>query len=100
MKRARHDQRYAFEDVFQEFQIKHQLTKFYHPWTNGQVERMNRTLKEASVKKYHYALTQELKNHLALFVEAYNYARRFKSLRYLTPVAKILKAYEIHPELF
>ena len=27
--------------------IEHRLTKIKHPWTNGQVERMNRTIKEA-----------------------------------------------------
>jgi IS30 family transposase len=30
------------------------LTKPNHPWTNGQVERMNRTIKDATVKRYHY----------------------------------------------
>ena len=34
--------------------IEHRLTKIKHPWTNGQVERMNRTIKEATVKRYHY----------------------------------------------
>lgn len=27
--------------------IEHRLTKIKHPWTNGQAERMNRTIKEA-----------------------------------------------------
>jgi transposase InsO family protein len=27
--------------------IEHRLTKVNHPWTNGQVERMNRTIKDA-----------------------------------------------------
>jgi len=35
-----------------------------HPWTNGQVERMNKTLKNATVKKYYYRLHQQLKEHL------------------------------------
>ena len=34
--------------------IEHRLTKIKHPWTNGQAERMNRTIKEATVKRYHY----------------------------------------------
>lgn len=33
--------------------IEHRLTKPNHPWTNGQVERMNRTIKEATVKRFH-----------------------------------------------
>ena len=41
--------RYAFEYIFdrvcREFNIEHRLTRVKHPWTNGQVERMNRTIK-------------------------------------------------------
>ncbi|MDB5580047.1 MAG: hypothetical protein JWR80_5223 [Bradyrhizobium sp.] len=33
--------------------IDHRLTKPRHRWTNGQIERMNRTIKEATVKRYH-----------------------------------------------
>jgi transposase InsO family protein len=37
--------------------IGHRLTKVNHPWTNGQVERMNRTIKDATVKRYYYSHT-------------------------------------------
>lgn len=40
--------------AFVEADIDHRLTKPKHPWTNGQVERMNRTLKEATVKRFNY----------------------------------------------
>ncbi len=70
----------AFEHIFdrvcRENGIEHRLTKIAHPWTNGQVERMNRTLKEATVKRYHYDTHDQLKTHLSDFVDAYNYARR------------------------
>jgi hypothetical protein len=30
------------------------LTKPNHPWTKGQVERMNRKIKDATVKRFHH----------------------------------------------
>jgi IS30 family transposase len=44
------DSRHIFDRVCDENDIEHRLTKVNHPWTNGQVERMNRTLKDATVK--------------------------------------------------
>ena len=39
---------HMFEMRWQENGIEHRFTRINHPWTNGQVERMNRTIKEAS----------------------------------------------------
>jgi transposase InsO family protein len=50
--------------VCDEHGIEHRLTKVNHPWTNGQVERMNRTLKDATVKRYHYDSHDQLRAHL------------------------------------
>ena len=44
--------------------IEHRLTKPNHPWTNGQVERMNRTIKDATIKRYHYDSHEQLRSHL------------------------------------
>jgi transposase InsO family protein len=44
---------HIFDCVCCENGIEHRLTKVRHPWTNGQVERMNRTIKEANVKRFH-----------------------------------------------
>ena len=51
--------------------IDHMLTKPKHPWTNGQVERMNRTIKDATVKRYFYESHDQLRSHLRDFVSAY-----------------------------
>ena len=51
-----------------------------HPCTNGQVERMNRTIKEATVKRYHFDSHDQLRGHIGDIVSAYNFARRLKSL--------------------
>ncbi len=48
--------------------IEHRLTKPNHPWTNGQVERMNRTIKDATVKRFHYETHDQLRTHLADFL--------------------------------
>ena len=52
---------HMFDMRCQENGIEHRLTKIKHPWTNGQVERMNRTIKEATVQRYHYDRTTSSK---------------------------------------
>jgi hypothetical protein len=48
---------------------------------NGQVERINRTIKEATVKRYHYDSQDQLGLHLGDFVAAYSFGSRLKTLR-------------------
>ncbi len=61
---------HAFELACVRNDVDHRLTKPKHPWTNGQVERMNRTLKEATVKRYHYGTHDQLREHLQTFLMA------------------------------
>src|SRR5918998_3465724 len=91
---------HAFDHACERHGIEHRLTKPYHPWTNGQVERMNRTLKDATVRRYHCGSHDELRAHLALFLDAYNHARRLKTLRGLTPYEFICQAWTREPERF
>jgi len=91
---------HMFDRVCRENDIEHRLTKPNHPWTNGQVERMNRTLKEATVKRYHYESHDQLRTHLQLFLDAYNHARRLKTLRGLTPYEHVLQVWTKEPERF
>jgi transposase InsO family protein len=66
---------HIFERVCNENKIEHRKTKVKHPWTNGQVERMNRTLKEATVNTFYYASHDDLKKHLHAYLMAYNFAK-------------------------
>jgi transposase-like protein len=91
---------HMFEMRCQENGIEHRLTKVKHPWTNGQVERMNRTIKEATVQRYHYDSHRQLEAHLADFVSAYNFGRRLKTLKGLTPYEFICKIWTKEPERF
>ena len=91
---------HMFDRICREHGIEHRLTKPNHPWTNGQVERMNRTLKEATVRRYHYETHQQLREHLEAFLNAYNFAKRLKTLRGLTPYEHICKAWADQPRQF
>ncbi|OSQ51355.1 IS481 family transposase [Marivita geojedonensis] len=94
--------------------IEHRLNKPNHPWSSegqktirgivfprdGQVERMNRTIKAATVKRYHYDSHKQLLSHRADFLDAYNFARRLKTLSGLTPYEYIYKIWTSEPDRF
>jgi transposase InsO family protein len=91
---------HMFEMRCRENRIDHRFTKINHPWTNGQVERMNRTIKEATVQRYHYDSHEQLRRHLDDFVKAYNFGRRLKTLKGLTPFEFICRCWSSQPERF
>ncbi len=91
---------HSFELACAQNDIDHRLTKPRHPWTNGQVERMNRTLKDATVRRYYYDTHDQLRGHLRDFLAAYNFARRLKTLRGLTPHEYICKIWTTEPQRF
>ena len=91
---------HPFDRVCKRNGIEHRLTKPNHPWTNGQVERMNRTIKDATVHRYYYESHQQLQEHLDTFLGAYNFAKRLKTLQGLTPYQFIVKAWGEDPNLF
>jgi transposase InsO family protein len=61
---------HAFDAACAGLDIEHRLTKPMHPWTNGQVQRMNRIVKDATVKRYHYDDHAQLERHLGDFIAA------------------------------
>jgi transposase InsO family protein len=100
IKRGEPFRAHAFELACAKNDIDHRLIKPKHPWTNGQVERMNRTIKEATVQRFYYESHQQLRQHLDDFVKAYNFARRLKTLKGLTPYEYICKCWTSQPEQF
>lgn len=90
----------GFDLVCARHDIDHRLTKPNHPWTNGQVERMNRTIKEATTRRYYYDTHDQLRMHLDAFVGAYNFAKRLKTLKGLTPFEFIVQQWTKQPKRF
>ena len=89
-----------FDMICEANDIEHRLTKPNHPWTNGQVERLIRIIKEATVKRFHYEGHEQIQTHLADFMAAYNFARQLKTLSALTPYEYIAKIWTSEPDRF
>ena len=85
---------YIFDRICKENGIEHRLTQPAHPWINGQVERMNKTIKEAAMHRYYYDSQTALQEHLQAFINAYNFAKRLKTLHGLTPWEFIVKSWD------
>jgi transposase InsO family protein len=81
-----------FDRICREHGIEHRLTKPNHPWTNGQVERMNSALSLRDPPAAPRAPRS--------FLNAYNFAKRLKTLRGLTPYEHICKAWADQPRRF
>jgi transposase InsO family protein len=91
---------HVFDRVCDEHGSTHKLTKPYHPWTNGQAERMNRTVKEATIKASHYPDLEALKVHVLAFATADDFAKHLKALRWRTPFQAVRDAWAKDPSIF
>lgn len=89
-----------FDIICEANRIEHRLTKPNHPWTNGQIEQMNRTIKEVIVKRFHYVSHDQFRTPLADFTAAYNFARRLKTLSGLTPYEYVCNVWTSDPDRF
>lgn len=91
---------HIFERVCMENGIEHRLTKPYDPWTNGQAERMVHTIKDVTVKSFHYTSINEMRRHVRDWLTAYNFAKQLKALRFKTPYEAIEELWKSKPEVF
>ena len=92
--------RHRFTRACQKHGIRHKTTRPYRPQTHGQMERMNRTIKDATTKIDHYDSVNRLKIHLNSFMSAYNCAKKRSALKRKTPYEAILTWWQKQPELF
>lgn len=80
--------------------IDHRTTKPKHPWTNGQVERLNGILEERTIKRYRYKNHQQIYVHLKKLQTKWNYFKRHKTLN-LKTIPQVLEEWYIKkPEIF
>lgn len=61
---------------------------------------MNCTVKEATIKAFHYPDLESLKPHVLAFVSAYNFANHLKALRWGTPFEAVYHAWTTTPDIF
>ncbi len=61
---------------------------------------MVRTLKEATVRTYHYETFSQLRRHVSEYLAAYNFARRLKTLNGSTPYEYIVNCWQNEKERF
>lgn len=94
------EKKHMFDVLCEAHGIEHRLTKFRHPWTNGQVEIMNKKIKNHTTKIYHYEDVESLKKHLMAYLLAYNFQRPLKALNYRSPYESVLEWYKNKPNLF
>lgn len=77
---------HLFDDVCRELGIRHTKIQPRHPWTNGRVERFNRTLKGECLRgPLHFSSDEERRYATALWLAFYNSDRPHTALGGLSP---------------
>jgi hypothetical protein len=65
--------------------IEHHFVKVENPWTNVQVDRVNRTVKDATVKRFHDDYNGQIQQYLAGFTDTANHTLSLNALSRLMP---------------
>ncbi len=95
---------HKFDVECSEDKIEHRLTAPYTPQTNGMVERVNGTIKNATIKAEEYDNIKDVKKDLSKFLIFYNFNRRHGSLRkelkVRTPFDAVQSWFQTKPEIF
>ena len=65
-----HVGRHLIGQLCGEWGFEQRFTKPAHPLTNGQVERRNRPVKEATIRRFYFETTDQLNTHVQNFLRA------------------------------
>ena len=77
---------HAFDDACRDLGIRHTKIQPRHPWTNGRVERFNRTIKRECLRgPLHFTSDEERRYAAALWLAFYNSRRPHTALGGLSP---------------
>ena len=92
--------RHSFTQKCLDNGIKHKLTQFFSPQTNGQVERMNKTLKDATIKMFEYNTIEQFKVNLYDFLNFYNCSKKLRAIGRKSPYDFLREKYKLKPKIF
>lgn len=84
---------HPFTQACRRGRMRHSLTKAYHPWTNGLVERTGGTIKAETVSRWHFESTAMLDAALYGFERYFNEHRPYKVMGGKTP-AQLTQAWD------
>lgn len=80
---------HPFELALKEMRIEHRCTKVKHPWTNGRVERLNRTMKAATINRTRYESAKAMVEDLHNWNIQYNLHTKLRTLGGITPLEAV-----------
>lgn len=89
---------HSFDVACRSRKINHHLLPIDEPW--GQIGAIKAPLPEASSSGVHYESHDDLQEHFLAFFETYNFDRRLKTLRGLTPFEFVCECWEEDPTHF
>lgn len=76
---------HAFRSICARHQIIHRLATEDHGWSTQQLERVNHTIRNATLHRYQGNAMKRLGDDLERFLKEYNFNCRLKSLKGLSP---------------